>query len=159
MTATPAYLAAVVGAAVAVLLLLIIRLKQQPFVSLLLVSMATALAAGMPPETVMASIEKGMGGTLGFIAVVVGLGAMFGQLLEVSGGAERLTLSLLRVFGRERATRAMTLAERLGLDVVDSASTDHRATGHHDGGCSPPRSTPDADTTVITRPSPQPASR
>ncbi|NLC82122.1 MAG: hypothetical protein GX748_13160, partial [Lentisphaerae bacterium] len=41
---------------------------------------------------------------LGFIAVVVGLGAMFGQLLEVSGGAERLTLSLLRVFGRERAT-------------------------------------------------------
>jgi len=110
MTATPAYLAAVVGAAVAVLLLLIIRLKQQPFVSLLLVSMATALAAGMPPETVMASIEKGMGGTLGFIAVVVGLGAMFGQLLEVSGGAERLTLSLLRVFGRERATWAMTLA-------------------------------------------------
>ena len=110
MTATPAYLATVVGAAVAVLLLLIIRLKQQPFVSLLLVSMATALAAGMPPETVMASIEKGMGGTLGFIAVVVGLGAMFGQLLEVSGGAERLTLSLLRVFGRERATWAMTLA-------------------------------------------------
>ncbi len=110
MTATPAYLATVVGAAVAVLLLLIIWLKQQPFVSLLLVSMAAALAAGMPPETVMASIEKGMGGTLGFIAVVVGLGAMFGQLLEVSGGAERLTLSLLRVFGRKRATWAMSLA-------------------------------------------------
>ena len=106
----PAYLAAVVAAAVAVLLLLIIRLKQQPFVSLLLVSMAAALAAGMPAEKVMACIEKGMGGTLGFIAVVVGLGAMFGQLLEVSGGAERLTLSLLRVFGRERATWAMTLA-------------------------------------------------
>ncbi|MBP7638769.1 MAG: gluconate transporter, partial [Kiritimatiellae bacterium] len=106
----PAYLAAVVAAAVAVLLLLIIKLKQQPFVSLLLVSMAAALAAGMPAEKVMACIEKGMGGTLGFIAVVVGLGAMFGQLLEVSGGAERLTLSLLRVFGRERATWAMTLA-------------------------------------------------
>ena len=102
MIGSPAYLAVVVAVAVAVLLLLIIKLKQQPFVSLLLVSMGTALAAGMSPEAVMTSIEKGMGNTLGFIAVVVGLGAMFGQLLEVSGGAERLTLSLLRVFGRER---------------------------------------------------------
>jgi Gnt-I system low-affinity gluconate transporter len=109
-TSSPAYLAAVVAAAVAALLFLIIRWKQQPFVSLLLVSMAAALAAGMPPEKVMASIEQGMGGTLGFIAVVVGLGAMFGQLLEVSGGAERLTLSLLRVFGRKRAPWAMALA-------------------------------------------------
>ncbi len=110
MIGSPAYLAVVVAVAVAVLLLLIIKLKQQPFVSLLLVSMGTALAAGMSPEAVMTSIEKGMGNTLGFIAVVVGLGAMFGQLLEVSGGAERLTLSLLRVFGRERAPWAMAIA-------------------------------------------------
>lgn len=110
MSSSPAYLATVVAAAVAVLLFLIIRWKQQPFVSLILVSMATALAAGMPISTVMACIEKGMGGTLGFIAVVVGLGAMFGQLLEVSGGAERLTLTLLRVFGRKRASWALSLA-------------------------------------------------
>jgi len=110
MLHSPAYLATVVTAAVGVLLYLIIRRKQQPFVSLILVSMATALAAGMPPEKVMACIERGMGGTLGFIAVVVGLGAMFGQLLEVSGGAERLTLTLLRVFGKARAPWAMALA-------------------------------------------------
>jgi Gnt-I system low-affinity gluconate transporter len=110
MIHSPAYLAFVVAAAVAGLLFLIVRLKQQPFVSLLVVSMATALAAGMPPEKVMACIEQGMGKTLGFIAVVVGLGAMFGQLLEVSGGAERLTLTLLRVFGKERASWAMSLA-------------------------------------------------
>ena len=105
-----AYLATVVVIAVAVLLYLIIRCKQQPFVSLILVSMATALAAGMPPEKVMVCIEQGMGKTLGFIAVVVGLGAMFGQLLEASGGAERLTLTLLRVFGKRRATWAISLA-------------------------------------------------
>jgi Gnt-I system low-affinity gluconate transporter len=105
-----AYLATVVGVAVAVLLYLIIRRKQQPFVSLILVSMATALAAGMPPEKVMECIEQGMGKTLGFIAVVVGLGAMFGQLLEASGGAERLTLTLLRVFGKRRASWAISLA-------------------------------------------------
>lgn len=110
MIHSPAYLAFVVAAAVAALLFLIVRLKQQPFVSLIVVSMATALAAGMPPEKVMACMEQGMGKTLGFIAVVVGLGAMFGQLLEVSGGAERLTLTLLRVFGKERASWAMSLA-------------------------------------------------
>lgn len=107
---SPTYLAAVVAAAVGALLFLIIKWKQQPFIALILVSMATALAAGMPPAKVMACIEKGMGGTLGFIAVVVGLGAMFGQLLEVSGGAERLTLTLLRVFGKRRATWAMSVA-------------------------------------------------
>lgn len=107
---SPAYLPTVVALSVALLLFLIIKLKQQPFVSLLLVSMGAALAAGMPPDEVLACMERGMGGTLGFIAVVVGLGAMFGQLLEVSGGAERLTLTLLRVFGKERATWAMALA-------------------------------------------------
>lgn len=110
MLNSPAYLATVVAAAVAGLLFLIIKWKQQPFVSLLLVSMATALAAGMPPDKVMGCIETGMGKTLGFIAVVVGLGAMFGQLLEVSGGAERLTLTLLRVFGKKRASWALALA-------------------------------------------------
>jgi Gnt-I system low-affinity gluconate transporter len=110
MIHSPTYLACVVAAAVAGLLFLIIKWKQQPFVSLILVSMVTALAAGMPPEKVMSCIEQGMGKTLGFIAVVVGLGAMFGQLLEVSGGAERLTLTLLRVFGKRRAPWAMSLA-------------------------------------------------
>lgn len=108
--ANPLYLAGVVATAVALLLYLIIRRKQQPFVSLILVSMGTALAAGLAPEQVMECIERGMGGTLGFIAVVVGLGAMFGQMLEVSGGAERLTLTLLRFFGQKRASWAMTLA-------------------------------------------------
>ncbi len=110
LPSSPTYLAFVVAAAVAALLALIIKGKQQPFVSLILVSMGTALAAGMPAEKVMACIEQGMGKTLGFIAVVVGMGAMFGQLLEVSGGAERLTLSLLRVFGKKRAPWALSLA-------------------------------------------------
>src|SRR5690625_6918484 len=58
---------------------------------------------------VIDSIENGMGGTLGFIAVVVGLGAMFGELLRVSGGAERLALTLVNRFGEERAPWALGL--------------------------------------------------
>ncbi len=67
LATSTAYLATVVVVEVAVLLYLIIRRKQQPFVSLILVSMPTALAAGMAPEKVMACIEQGMGKTLGFI--------------------------------------------------------------------------------------------
>ena len=104
------YLASVVVCAVIILLLLIIRWKMQPFIALLVVSMFTALAAGMPPGKVMECVQNGMGGTLGFIAVVVGLGAMFGQMLEISGGAERLTLTLLRLFGKDKADWAVSLA-------------------------------------------------
>jgi Gnt-I system low-affinity gluconate transporter len=68
------------------------------------------VAAGMPIDTIMGTIEKGMGGTLGFIAVVVGLGAMLGKMLEISGGAERLAKTLLKVFGKERAPWAMVIA-------------------------------------------------
>jgi Gnt-I system low-affinity gluconate transporter len=96
--------------AVALLLFLIIKVKLHAFVSLLLVSIITAVAAGMPIDTIMGTIEKGMGGTLGFIAVVVGLGAMLGKMLEISGGAERLAKTLLKVFGKERAPWAMVIA-------------------------------------------------
>lgn len=96
--------------AVALLLFLIIKVKLHAFVSLLLVSIITAVAAGMPIDTIMRTIEKGMGGTLGFIAVVVGLGAMLGKMLEISGGAERLAKTLLKVFGKERAPWAMVIA-------------------------------------------------
>jgi len=104
------YLTSVVICSIIVLLLLIIHWKMQPFIALLLVSMFTALAAGMPPSEVMDCVQNGIGGTLGSIAVVVGLGAMFGQMLEISGGAERLTLTLLRLFGKDKANWAMTLA-------------------------------------------------
>ncbi|MBK5241966.1 GntP family permease [Clostridium sp.] len=104
-----AYLTLVIVLGIALLLFLIMKLKLQAFVSLLLVSMAVAVAAGMPLDTVMGSIQKGMGGTLGFIAVVVGLGAMFGQMLQVSGGAERLARTLVKKFGKDKSQWALML--------------------------------------------------
>lgn len=104
-----AYLSIVVIVGIIVLLFLIMKLKLQAFVSLLIVSMGVAIAAGMPLDKIMGSIQNGMGGTLGFIAVVVGLGAMFGQMLEVSGGAERLARTLVKKFGKENASWAMVI--------------------------------------------------
>jgi Gnt-I system low-affinity gluconate transporter len=87
-----------------------VRTKLQAFVALLLVSMLVGVAAGMPFGGVLDSVTRGMGGTLGSIAVLVGLGAMFGRMLEVSGGAESLAQALLRRFGPQRAQWSLGLA-------------------------------------------------
>lgn len=65
--------------------------------------------AGMPLSVIATTIEKGMGGTLGFVATVVGLGAIFGQMLESSGGAKSLADFLLKKFGTQRASWALML--------------------------------------------------
>ncbi|ANU21930.1 gluconate:H+ symporter [Planococcus donghaensis] len=94
-------------AGIFLLLFLVIRTKLHAFVALLLVSLLVGIAAGMPLNEVIASIQSGMGGTLGFVAVVVGLGAMFGKMLEVSGGAERLAATMIAKFGEDKAQWAL----------------------------------------------------
>jgi Gnt-I system low-affinity gluconate transporter len=96
-------------AGILLLLFFVIRLKLHAFVALLLVSLLVGIAAGMPLANVLDSIRKGMGDTLGFVAVVVGLGAMLGQMLEVSGGVERLAQELLKKFGESKAQWALAL--------------------------------------------------
>ncbi|MFP8782393.1 MULTISPECIES: gluconate:H+ symporter [Planococcus] len=94
-------------ASIFVLLFLVMRTKLHAFVALLLVSLLLGIAAGMPLGDVIQSIQNGMGGTLGFVAVVVGLGAMFGKMLEVSGGAERLAATMIAKFGEDKAPWAL----------------------------------------------------
>jgi gluconate transporter len=93
-----------VVAGIALLLSLILIFRIQAFISLLLASIAVGVLAGMKPLTIISTIQQGMGETLGFVAVIVGLGAMLGAILENSGGAEALALKLLKVFGEEKAS-------------------------------------------------------
>jgi len=105
-------------AAIALLLLLILVVKLHAFLSLLISSMALGLAAGMAPAAVLKSIQSGFGEALGFIAVVVGLGAMIGRFIENSGGGRVLADWLLGKFGRERAVWALLVASYLvGLPI------------------------------------------
>lgn len=94
-------------AGVVSLVLMVVALRLHAFVALMMVSAGVGLAAGMSGQEVLQALQNGMGGTLGFIAVVVGLGAMFGQLLEESGGAQQLAETLVRKFGIERAPWAL----------------------------------------------------
>ncbi|MGO9260942.1 MAG: gluconate:H+ symporter [Bryobacteraceae bacterium] len=118
MPANGTFLIVLTLASIAVLLFLILVVKLHAFLALLLASMALGLAAGMPPDKVLKSIQAGFGDALGFIAVVVGLGAMIGRYLEYSGGGRALADWLLERFGTERAAWAMLVAAFLvGLPI------------------------------------------
>lgn len=113
----PAYgsgvLLAIAAAAVALLLLLIIRFKVHAFVALVLVSFLTALATKIAPADVVTTMTDGFGSTLASVALLVGLGAMIGRLLEVTGGAQVLADTLIARFGEHRAPLALGVASLL----------------------------------------------
>ncbi|UFT99297.1 GntP family permease [Radiobacillus kanasensis] len=94
---------------VALLLFLVIRVKLQAFIALIAVSYVVGLLAGMSPGEIFTAVQDGMGGTVGEIAVIIGVGAMFGEILKVSGGAERLALTLMNKFGEKRVNWALAL--------------------------------------------------
>ena len=103
----------IAAAAVGVLLFLIMKLKLHAFLALVLVSLLTALATRIPLEDVVTTLTGGFGTTLASVALLVGLGAMLGRLLEHSGGAQVLADSLIGRFGEKRAPLALGVAALL----------------------------------------------
>ncbi|WP_321348086.1 gluconate:H+ symporter [uncultured Draconibacterium sp.] len=103
------FLIFMVLSAVALLLFMVLKLKISAFIALLITAIYVGILAGMPLKQVAQSIQDGMAGTLGFVATVVGLGAIFGQMLESSGGAESLAHYLIKKFGKDRASWAMVV--------------------------------------------------
>jgi len=101
--------------AVALLLGLVLRLRMHAFPALLVVSLFAALAGGMAPETALQTVTQGMGGTLGFIAIVIGLGAMFGVFLEAGGGVQALSEWIIDKTGLSKGPWTMGI---IGLIVA-----------------------------------------
>jgi len=100
----------IAAAAVAVLLFLIMAVKLHAFVSLVLVSAVTAVAAGIPVADVPTALLDGFSGTLGSVALLVAFGVMIGRLLEITGGAQVLADTLITRFGERRAPFALGVA-------------------------------------------------
>ncbi len=96
--------------AIMLLLFMVIKLKLSAFVALLLVSMITAIIAGIPIDQVMPTLIAGMGSTLGSITIIVGLGAILGRMIEVSGGAEALANYFSKLLGVKRTVAAVAIA-------------------------------------------------
>lgn len=93
-----------------ILILLIVYFKVDTFISFILVSVALGLASGMTIHQVSSALEKGIGSTLGSLVIILGFGAMLGQLVADSGAAQQITSSLTRIFGKKHLQWGMALA-------------------------------------------------
>ena len=98
-------LAAVIG--LALLLLLIIKFKIHAMLSILIGAVVIGLIAGMPFADIVSAVDDGIGNTLKGIALLVGLGSMFGAILEISGGAQILAVTMVNRFGDQKAAWAL----------------------------------------------------
>lgn len=97
--------AAIIG--LIVLLVLIIVFKVQAMIAILVGAVLIGVIAGMPLADIVSSVNEGIGNTLKGIALLVGLGSMFGAILEISGGAQTLAVTMVRKFGDEKAAWAL----------------------------------------------------
>lgn len=98
-------IAAIIG--LALLLVLIIKFKVHAMLSILIGAIAIGLIAGMPFEEIVTAVDDGIGNTLKGIALLVGLGSMFGAILEAPGGAQTLAVTMVKKFGDEKAAWAL----------------------------------------------------
>lgn len=98
-------IAAILG--LVILLVLIIKFNVQAMIAILVGAIAIGLIAGMPAEDIVTSVNDGIGNTLKGIALLVGLGSMFGAILEASGGAQTLAVTMVKWFGDKKAAWAL----------------------------------------------------
>jgi gluconate:H+ symporter, GntP family len=107
--------------AVLAIILLIARVRLHAFLSLTVVSLGLGIAAGMPPAGAIRAFQEGVGSTLGFIAIVIGLGSIFGKLLAESGAARVVATTIVSTVGARALPWAVAaLGFVVGLPVFFS---------------------------------------
>jgi Gnt-I system high-affinity gluconate transporter len=99
----------IVALGIILLVLLITAVKLDTFVSFVIVSLSVGLAEGMEPSKLVQSIETGIGSTLGSLVMILGFGAMLGKIVAESGAAQRISSSLIKVFGIKHIQWAMVV--------------------------------------------------
>ena len=99
----------IIAAGVALLLVLMIGFKVNGFIALVLVAAAVGFAEGMDAQAVLHSIQNGIGGTLGGLAMILGFGAMLGKLISDTGAAQRIATTLIGTFGKKRVQWALVI--------------------------------------------------
>ena len=122
-------IAAIVG--IALLLALIIKFKLHPVLSMMVSALAIGIGAGMPLDLVADTVTKGVGTTLQNIALLIGLGSMFGQILEESGGAKKIAQTFIDTFGQGHSSWALGITGLvIGTTVFFEAGFRLRLTWH-----------------------------
>ncbi len=91
---------------IVLLMVLISKLRVHAFLSLLMVSLLLGVASGMPLGAVADTVAAGFGGTMQSIGIVIVCGVVVGEILECTGGAQKIADSILRLVGIKRAPLA-----------------------------------------------------
>lgn len=92
------------------LFVLILKLKVEPFISLIAVSIVAALLIGFPVKEIPGLITGGFGSTLAGVGILIGLGVIFGSILGASGAIEKIAGAVLKVFGIKQSPTGLTLS-------------------------------------------------
>ena len=95
---------------ISTLIFLITKLSFGPFLSILLVAIVLGLFLGLSPNVLIDSIEKGTGSLLGHLSLILGLGAMFGRVLEELGAVEITAKKMISIFGVKRIQLGLLIA-------------------------------------------------
>ena len=95
---------------ISTLIFLITKLNFEPFLSILIVAIILGLFLGLSPNVLIDSIEKGTGSLLGHLSLILGLGAMFGKVLEELGAVEITAKKMISVFGIKRIQLGLLIA-------------------------------------------------
>ena len=96
-------------AGIVLLIVLITVVRLDTFITFVIVSLVVGLAEGMNPDALIRSIESGIGSTLGSLVMILGFGAMLGKLVADSGAAQRISSSLIHLFGVKNIQWAMVI--------------------------------------------------
>ncbi|MGH2644019.1 MAG: gluconate transporter, partial [Chitinophagaceae bacterium] len=97
-------------AGIILLIILIVWVKLDTFISFVLVSILLGIASGMNVSQIAHAMEKGIGEILGSLVLILGFGAMLGRLVAESGAAQQITHSMTKIFGRKYLPWGMSLA-------------------------------------------------
>lgn len=93
----------------ALLIFLILKTKIHAFLALIISAVVIGLIAGLGPSATVSAISAGFGGTLGNIGIIIGFGVMMGQIFQISGAAERMARTFLKIFGKGKEEFALAL--------------------------------------------------
>ena len=99
----------VVSLGIFLLFFLIVICRLNAFIAFIIVAIGIGIGQGMPLDALISSVEKGIGNTLGFLVMILGLGAMLGKLVAESGAAQQITNGLIRIFGVKNTKAAVML--------------------------------------------------
>ncbi|MEK9614089.1 MAG: gluconate transporter, partial [Flavobacteriaceae bacterium] len=99
----------IISLGILLLFVLIIVFRLNAFIAFILVAIAIGMGQGMELNNIVKSIEKGIGNTLGFLVMILGLGAMLGKLVAESGAAQKITNGMIAFFGVKRTRIAVMI--------------------------------------------------